>query len=223
MKIHTIIFNKQKTEDAENPKQSRLILKLITMINQLKAERKRQKLSRAVIAPKLGVTEATLFNWESGKNDITFGKFLDYAKLLGIEVSIEFQSQQNNKVNQSLEVVERLTELKLPKSLNDRNELTGIYTNTYFECESLTDEEIEISLCFNDLDVWFDYVIERDAVIEHFYTTNSQYEALVDMDYLAHKQAWVSYEEIELDYEQIFDYLVRTGEIANYLQYQLEE
>jgi len=194
-----------------------------TMINQLKAERKRQKISRATIAPKLGVTEATLFNWESGKNDITFGKFLDYAKLLGIEVSIEFQNEQNNKVNQSLQVVQRLTELKLPKSLNDRNELDGIYTNTYFECESLTDEEIEISLCFNDLDVWFDYVVERNAVIEHFYTTNSQYEALVDMDYLAEKQAWVSYEEIELDYEQIFDYLVRTGEIANYLQYQLEQ
>jgi len=222
VKIHTIIFNKL-TEDAENPKQSRLILKLITMINQLKAERKRQKISRASIAPKLGVTEATLFNWESGKNDITFGKFLDYAKLLGIEVTIEFQNEQNSKVNQSLEIVERLTQLKLPKSLNDRNELDGIYTNTYFECESLTDEEIEISLCFNDLDVWFDYVIERDAVIEYFYTTNSQYEALVDMDYLAEKQAWVSYEEIELDYEQIFDYLVRTGEIANYLQYQIEQ
>jgi transcriptional regulator with XRE-family HTH domain len=200
-----------------------LILKLITMINQLKAERKKQKISRAAIAPKLGVTEATLFNWESGKNDITFGKFLDYAKLLGIEVSIEFQNEQNNKVNQALQVIERLTQLKLPKSLNDRNELTGIYTNTYFECESLTDEEIEISLCFNDLDVWFDYVIERDAVIEHFYTTNSQYEALVDSDYLATRQEWVSYEEIELDYEQIFDYLVRTGDIANYLQYQIEQ
>jgi transcriptional regulator with XRE-family HTH domain len=200
-----------------------LILKLITMIKQLKAERKRQKISRAAIAPKLGVTEATLFNWESGKNDITFGKFLDYAKLLGIEVSIEFQNEQNNKVNQALQVIERLTQLKLPKSLNDRNELDGIYTNTYFESESLTDEEIEISLCFNDLDVWFDYVIERDAVIEHFYTTNSQYEALVDMDYVGEKQAWVSYEEIELDYEQIFDYLVRIGDIANYLQYQIEQ
>ena len=33
-----------------------------TMIEQLKAERKRQKISRASIAPKLGVTEATLFN-----------------------------------------------------------------------------------------------------------------------------------------------------------------
>ena len=186
-------------------------------------KRKRQKISRATIAPKLGVTEATLFNWQSGKNDITFGKFLDYAKLLGIEVSIEFQNEQNNKVNQALQVIERLTQLNIPKSLNDRNELTGIYTNTYFECESLTDEEIEISLCFNDLDVWFDYVIERDAVIEHFYTTNSQYEALVDMDYVGEKQAWVSYEEIELDYEQIFDYLVRTGDIANYLQYQIEE
>jgi transcriptional regulator with XRE-family HTH domain len=194
------------------------------MIKQLKAERKRQKISRAAIAPKLGVTEATLFNWESGKNDITFGKFLDYAKLLGIEVSIEFQNEQNNKVSQSLQVIERLTQLKLPKSLNDRNELTGIYTNTYFECESLTDEEIEISLCFNDLDVWFDYVIERDAVIEHFYTTNSQYEALVDMRLCSQtKQAWVSYEQIELDYEQIFDYLVRTGDIANYLQYQIEQ
>ena len=59
-----------------------------TMIKQLKAERKRQKISRATIAPKLGVTEATLFNWESGKNDITFNKFLDYAKLLGIQVSL---------------------------------------------------------------------------------------------------------------------------------------
>ena len=43
------------------------------------------------------------------------------------------------------------------------------------------------------------------------------------MDYLAEKQAWVSYEEIDLDYEQIFDYLVRTGEIADYLQYQIEQ
>lgn len=193
------------------------------MINQLKEERKRQKLSRAAIAPQLGVTEATLFNWESGKNDITFCKFLDYAKLLGIEVTIEFQNEQNKKVNQALQVVQRLTELKLPKSLSDRDEFNNIYKSSLVDYEGLWDEEIYILFDFNNLGVWFDYLIDRNSVIRHFYTTNSNYEALVDMDCLAHKQAWVHFQDIEISDKDIFDYLVQTGEIANYLEYEVEE
>jgi len=194
-----------------------------TMIEQLKAERKRQKISRAAIAPKLGVTEATLFNWESGKNDITFGKFLDYAKLLGIQVTIEFENEQNNKVNQALQVIERLTELKLPKSLNDRDELSNIYKSSLVDYEGLWDEEIYILFDFNNLGVWFDYLIDRNSVIRHFYTTNSNYEALVDSDYLATRQEWVHFQDIEISDEDIFDYLVQTGKIANYLEYEVEE
>lgn len=56
----------------------------MTTLDNLIAERKRQKLTQGFIAEQLGVTQGCLSHWESGEREITLADAERYAGVLGM-------------------------------------------------------------------------------------------------------------------------------------------
>ena len=114
-------------------------------------------------------------------------------------------------------IINRLTEIAKPKSLDQRKEKENLSCLCEAEIDNIDGLTIYASVNFADTDIWYNYELELRDVVAHFYDVN-EWEALVEFDIEGNRQAWVSIFDIELLDSDVMEYLIDNAKLGNFVK-----
>ena len=112
-------------------------------------------------------------------------------------------------------IINRLTEIAKPKSLDQRKEKENLTWLCEAEIDNIDGLTIYASVNFADTDIWYNYELELRDVVAHFYDVN-EWEALVEFDIEGNESAWVSVFDVEILDSDVLEYLIDNAELPNY-------
>jgi len=114
--------------------------------------------------------------------------------------------------NQKL--INRLTELARPKNWDERSEKRDLSLYAYCEINEITDV-VYVSINFNGGDFWYNYEVDFENVIEHFYDVSGG-QALIEYDFEGNMTEWIPIEDVKINGEDVMQYLMDNALLKTY-------
>jgi hypothetical protein len=112
------------------------------------------------------------------------------------------------------EMINRLTDLAKAKNWDEKAERRDLSLHSYCEINEITDI-VYVSINFNGGYLWYNYEVDFENVIEHFYDVSGG-KALIEYDFEGNITEWIPIEDVEINGEDVMEYLMDNALLKTY-------